>query len=203
MPAAVRRPVDGMIDRFGSQYKLNRLAHKDLRFRLAGPDDFPDWAARLFAMDQKSLKTLAEAAGMGLMWGGCGLVPGFLMEGVDPDGTYADIWPAVFAGPLLFGGVAFYLLYRMLGRGRRLAQVPLTEAALWGALASLALAALFSFAVFVDFARWHGEPPPVSLRLAEVGAKTWGFAVAGCLTVLVARKSEPRPANTDNATDRV
>ena len=147
-------------------------------------------------MDRKSLKkTLAEAGGMGLMWGGVGLVPGFLMEGVDPDGVYVDIWPAVFAGPLLFGGVTFYLLFRVLGRGRRLAQVSMGRAALWGALASLALVALFSFAMFVGFARWHGEPPHLGLRLAKIAAKAIGFAIAGCLTVLVARKSDALPSS--------
>jgi hypothetical protein len=146
-------------------------------------------------MERESLKkTLAEAAGMGLMWGGAGLVPGFVMEGVDPNGVYVDIWPAVFTGPLLFGGVAFYLLFRWLGGGRRLAQVSMGQAALWGALASLALAAIFNFAILIGFARWHGEPPDLWLRLAAVSAKSVGFAVAGWLTVLVARKSDARPA---------
>ena len=150
-------------------------------------------------MDKKSLKTtLAQAAGMGLMWGGVGLVPGFLMEGVDPDGVYVDIWPAVFAGPLLFGGVAFYLLFRVLGRGRRLAQVSMGRAALWGALASLALVALFSFAMFIGFARWHGEPPHLGLRLVTMAAKTIGFGIAGCLTVLVARKSDALPNSLES-----
>ena len=148
-------------------------------------------------MDVKGLKrTLAEAAGMGLMWGGVGLVPGFLMEGVDPDGVYADIWPAVFAGPLLFGGVTFYLLFRGLGRGRRLAEVSIARAALWGALASLALAALFNFAILIGFARWHGEPPPLWLRFASLAAKSVGFAVAAGLTVMVARKNDARPTPT-------
>jgi hypothetical protein len=148
-------------------------------------------------MDVKSLtKTLAEAAGMGLMWGGVGLVPGFVMEGVDPNGVYVDIWPAVFTGPLLFGGVAFHLLFRWLGRADRLAQVSLGQAALWGALASLALAAIFNFAILIGFARWHGEPPDIWLRFAAVAARTLGFAVAGCLTVMVARKSDARPAPT-------
>ena len=142
-------------------------------------------------MDRKSLKkTLAEAAGMGLMWGVVGLVPGFLMEGVDPDGVYADIWPAVFVFPLLWGGVLFYLLFRVFEPGRRLAQVSIGRAALWGALASPALTALFSFAMFIGLGEWHGQPPHPGLRLAAVAAMSVGFAVAGCLTVMVARKSD-------------
>ena len=134
---------------------------------------------RLVVGERRACSALAEAAGMGLMWGAVGLVPGFLMEGVDPDGVYADIWPAVFPGPLLFGGVTFYLLFRVLGRGRRLAQVSMGSAALWGALASLALAALFSFALFIGFARWHGEPPHLGLRLAKVAARECFIRICG------------------------
>ena len=154
-------------------------------------------------MDRERLgKTLVEAAGMGLMWAGVGLVPGIAMEGFDPDGVYVDIWPAMFAGPLLFGGVLFYLLFRVLGRGRPLAHVSVGDAALWGGLASLTLASLFGFTMLIGFARWHGEPPAVALRLGALAANTIGFSIAGCLTVLVARKSEARPASSDRATHR-
>ncbi len=137
-----------------------------------------------------------HAAGLGFLWGGAGLVPGFLMEGVDPHGRYVDIWPAVFAIPLLFGGATFSLLLRVAERGRRLSEVSIPRALAWGALSGPALTAVFGFAMFVGFGEWHGEPPHPALRIAAVAGLSVEFALAACVTVLVARKSDAPPTMT-------
>jgi hypothetical protein len=142
------------------------------------------------------LKSIGSAIGLGLAWF---LVAAFIalivFEGlVDPDGKIADIWPAVLGYPAFFGGLTFFTLVRMLERSRRLHEVSLPRAATWGALSGPVLMALFvlgmATGVLGDF---KGDRIPW-LGMAQVtGIMVPAFAVAGCLSVWMARQIEAPP----------
>jgi hypothetical protein len=142
------------------------------------------------------LKSIGSAIGLGLAWF---LVAAFIalivFEGlVDPDGKIADIWPAVLGYPAFFGGLIFFTLVRVLERSRRLHEVSLPRAATWGALSGPVLMALFvlgmATGVLGDF---KGDRIPW-LGMAQVtGIMVPAFAVAGCLSVWMARQIEAPP----------
>jgi len=137
------------------------------------------------------LKNIGTAIGLGLAWF---LIAAFIalivFEGlVDPDGKIADIWPAVLGYPAFFGGLTFFTLTRILERGQRLHELPLSRAAVWGALSGPVLVALFMLGmttgVLGDFKAdripWKGIAQ-VTVIMVPV------FAIAGSFSVWMARQ---------------
>jgi len=142
------------------------------------------------------LKTIGSAIGLGLAWF---LIAAFIalivFEGlVDPDGKIADIWPAVLGYPAFFGGLIFFTLTRILERGRRLHELSLSRAAVWGALSGPVLVALFvlgmTTGVLGDF---KGERIPWLGIVQVTGIMVPAFAIAGCLSVWMAKQVEAPP----------
>ena len=132
------------------------------------------------------LKGIGGAIGLGLAWFLAGAFIGLMVfEGlIDPDGRIADIWPAVLGYPGFFGGVLFFTLTRMLERGRRLHEVSLHRAAMWGALSGPVLMALVMVGLTTEvLGNFKGDRVPW-LWIAEVtGIMVPAFAIAGWLSV--------------------
>ena len=137
------------------------------------------------------LKNIGSAIGVGFAWFlFAAFIALIVFEGlVDPDGKIADIWPAVLGYPAFFGGVTFFTLTRILERGRRLHDVSLSRAAVWGALSGPLLMALFltgiATGVLGDFKGdripWPGIAQVTALMVPA-------FAIAGWFSVWMARQ---------------
>ncbi len=137
------------------------------------------------------LKNIGGAIGLGLYWFLIGVFIALIVfEGlVDPDGKIADIWPAVLGYPGFFGGVTFFTLTRLLERGRKLHQVPLPRAALWGALSSPVLMTVFvagvTSGILGDF---KGDRVPWPAIAQTTGLMAVAFAIAGSISAWMARQ---------------
>jgi hypothetical protein len=132
-------------------------------------------------------RSVGGAFGMGVCWLLAGFVLAVPMEAfIDPDGKIADIWPAVLGYPGFFGGVLFFTLLRIFERGRSMAEISLSRAAVWGALAGVLLPALFALALFLGLGTPKGPTPWPLIRLV-VTLTTLSFAVAGAVSVALAR----------------
>lgn len=142
------------------------------------------------------LKNIGGAIGLGLAWFLIGAFIGLIVfEGlVDPDGKIADIWPAVLGLPAFFGGVAFFALTRILERGRRLHEVRLPRAAIWGALSGPVMV-LFWVLLVLEIGFGEGEDGHIPwLGLARLtGVATPAFAIAGCFSVWMAKQVASPP----------
>ena len=142
------------------------------------------------------LKNIRNAIGVGFAWFLVGAFIGLIVfEGlVDPDGKIADIWPAVLGYPGFFGGVAFYMLTRILERGRKLHEVPLSRAAIWGALSAPLLTGTFLLGVTSTIlGDFKGDRIPWFEFAAGTGVMIPAFAIAGCLSVWIAKNVEAPP----------
>ncbi len=141
------------------------------------------------------LKTIGAALGVGLYWFLIGSFFGFIVfEGlVDPEGKIADIWPAVLGLPGFFGGVAFYTLTRIAERGRKLHEVPLPRAAIWGALCGPLLVGLWVLSVEMGFGDWKDGQIPWLQMAQNAGLTAPAFAIAGCFSVWMARNVAAPP----------
>lgn len=137
------------------------------------------------------LKSIGSAIGLGLVWFLAGAFIGLVVfEGlVDPDGKIVDIWPAVLGYPGFFGGVTFFTVSRILDRRRRLHEVPVARAAVWGALSGPVLTALFvlgmTTGVLGDF---EGNRTPWLGIAQATGIMIPAFALAGCSSVWMAKR---------------
>src|SRR5687767_13205841 len=65
---------------------------------------------------------------------------------VDPDNSTDEMWAAIGAYPGFLCGVIFYAMLGIAERGRRLDQLSLARASVWGALGGI-LVGLFPFTV--------------------------------------------------------
>lgn len=141
------------------------------------------------------LKNIAAGLGLGLCWFLAGAFIGLIVfEGfVDPDGKIADIWPAVLGYPGFFGGVTFFALTRLFER-RRLHRVSFSHAAIWGALSAPLLTGTFLLGMTTGIlGNFKGDRIPWSEFGWGTGLMIPAFAVAGCLSVWMARNVEAPP----------
>ena len=142
------------------------------------------------------LKTIGGAIGVGLAWFFiAAFIALIVFEGlVDPDGKIADIWPAVLGYPAFFGGLTFFTLTRIFERGRRLHELSLSRAAIWGALSGPVLTALFvlgmTTGVLGDF---KGDRVPWLGITQVTGLMIPVFAIAGCFSAWMARQVAAPP----------
>ena len=153
------------------------------------------------------VKNIGAALGLGFAWFLAGAFIGLIVfEGlVDPDGKIADIWPAVLGYPGFFGGVTFFALTRIFERGRRLHELSLSRAVVWGAVSAPLLTGTFltgvATGVLGDF---KGDRVPWSEFAFATALMIPAFAIAGCISVWMAKQvqappgtraelSEPRP----------
>lgn len=92
--------------------------------------------------------------------------------------------------PGFFGGVIFSTLLRMAEGRRRIFEVSLPQAAVWGAVSGLLLPALLALAIAVGL----GDLKPIPglwLRVAViVGIMMLAMAVAACVSLSLARSVE-------------
>ena len=131
---------------------------------------------------------IGGAVGVGLAWFLTGALIGLVIfEGiVDPDGRIEDIWPAALGLPAFFGGLFFFTLVRLLERRLRLDEVSLPRATAWGALSGPLV-----LAMALGLGEWRDDQVPWSHLAFLTGLMIPAFAVAGCLTVKIARIVRP------------
>ena len=148
------------------------------------------------------LKSFGSAIGLGLSWF---LIAAFValivFEGlVDPDGKIADIWPAVLGYPAFFGGLTFFGLTRLFERGRRLDQVSLARAAVWGALSGPVLMALFILGMTTGvLGDIKGDRIPWVGIAKVTGIMIPTFAIAGRFSAWMARQVAMPPGTRQEA----
>lgn len=136
------------------------------------------------------LKTIGAALAMAFAWGFAGIFLGFGMEGVDPHGEIADIWPAVIGYPAFFAGLTFFILLRV-GQGtRKLEDISITRAAALGAIAGLLLPSLFVVVVPAIGGNVTEEVPSDAWPAisASIAGLAGGAALLGAVTVPVLRR---------------
>jgi len=136
-------------------------------------------------------RSIGGAVWMGVSWAFAGAVAASLIEAfIDPHGTYVDVWAAALMYPGFFGGVIFSTLLRIAEGRRRLFEVSLPRAAVWGAVSGLLLLALFALAIAVGL----GDLKPIPglwLRVAVItGIMMLAMAIAACVSVSLARLVE-------------
>jgi hypothetical protein len=136
---------------------------------------------------------IGGAVGVGLAWLLTGALIGLVIfEGiVDPDGRIEDIWPAVLGLPAFFGGLFFFTLVRLLERRRRLDEVSLPRATAWGAVSGPLVPGCLVLAMALGLGDWRDDQVPWSDLAFMTGLMIPAFAVAGWLTVKVARIVRP------------
>ena len=137
------------------------------------------------------LKSIGSAIGLGLAWFLVGAFIGLIVfEGlVDPDGRIADIWPAVLGYPGFFGGVTFFALVRLLERGRKLHQISLSRAAMWGALSGPVWMAIFMLGMSIELlGNFKGDRTPWLLIAQITAVMVPAFAIAGWASVWMAKQ---------------
>jgi len=136
-------------------------------------------------------RSIGGAVGMGVSWAFGGAVAASLIEAfIDPHGTYVDVWVAALAYPGFLGGVIFFTLLRIAEGRRRLVEVSLPRAAVWGAVSGLLLPALLALAIAVGLADLK-PIPDLWLRVAVItGITMLAMAVAACVSVSLARLVE-------------
>jgi hypothetical protein len=137
-------------------------------------------------------KSIGGAVGMGFSWAFAGALAASLIEAfIDPHGTYVDVWAAALMYPGFLGGVIFFTLLRIAEGRRRLVEVSLPRAAIWGAASGLLLPALLALAIAVGFGDLKVPISELWLRAAVIiGIMMLAMAVAACVSVLLARSVE-------------
>ena len=141
------------------------------------------------------LKNIGSAIGVGFAWFLFGAFIGLIVfEGlVDPDGKIADIWPAVLGYPGFFGGITFFTLTRVFEH-RRLHEVSLSRAAIWGALSGPLLMALFLLGITTGIlGDFKGDRIPWPGIARVTGLMVPVFAIAGWFSVWMARQVAAPP----------
>lgn len=135
------------------------------------------------------IKWIGRAAGTGVVWA-VAWAPIAVLIGigiVDPDNSMDEMWPAIGAYPGFMCGVLFWVALGIAERGRRLAELPVSRGALWGALVGLPVGAL-PFAIGES----TSEVPLMVLAGAVIGSITVLSAVSGAVSVVVARAHRGR-----------
>lgn len=99
-------------------------------------------------MPMKPLRRIRDAILLGLawalVWAPVAVLIGTLI--IDPDNSMDEMWVAVGAYPAFLSAVIFSAVLAIAERGRRLDELSLARAGLWGALAGL-IVGVFPFTV--------------------------------------------------------
>ena len=131
------------------------------------------------------LKSIGRAVGMGLAWGvvwaPIAVLIGTLV--VDPDNSMDEMWPVIGAYPGFICGVFFCAVLGIAERGRRLEELNLSRAALWGLVAGLPVGAL-PFAIGDS----STELPPLLFAAAVIGSISL-LSTASAVGSLLVRRS--------------
>lgn len=128
------------------------------------------------------LRKVGRAIGVGLawavVWAPIAVLIGTLV--IDPDNSMDEMWPAIGAYPGFICGVLFYAMLGVAERGRRLEELQLSRAALWGTVAGLLVGAL-PFAI----GEWTVELPLWLWATTVIGSITLLSAASAVGSVLV------------------
>ncbi len=136
-------------------------------------------------------RSIGGAVGMSVSWAFGGAVAAWLIEAfIDPHGIYVDVWVAALAYPGFLGGMIFFTLLRIAEGRRRLVEVSLPRAAVWGAVSGLLLPALLALAIAVRLADLKAPISDLWLRVVITGITMLAMAVAACVSVSLARLVE-------------
>ena|SRR5688500_11064683 len=134
-------------------------------------------------------RQIRDAVVMGLAWAVVWAPAAVLigMKIVDPDNSMDEMWVVVGAYPAFLCAMIFSAVRSVAERGRRLAELSLKRAGVWGALAGV-LVGVFPFTV--------GTPttalPLWQLGVTVIGSITLMSAVSAIGSVLVARMAKKR-----------
>lgn len=138
-------------------------------------------------------KVFGRAVVMGLSWAFLAANVALLIEeGIDPNGEIVDVWVAALVYPAFAGGIIFSMLLRLAEGRRPLAEVPLTRAAIWGALSGTAVAGLIALLLWATLEGPPREPGPRPVMFfALTGVMTLAFAATATVWVGLARWMAP------------
>ena len=135
------------------------------------------------------VRGIGRAVIMGLawavVWAPVAVVIGTMI--VDPDNSMDEMWVLVGAYPGFLCAVIFSALLAIAERGRRLDEVSLSRAGIWGALAGVVVG-VFPFTVGTA----TSALPFWQLALAVIGSITLMSAVSAVASALVARTARKR-----------
>lgn len=136
-----------------------------------------------------ALRKIGGGFGIGLawavVWAPIAVLVGTLI--VDPDNSMDEMWPAIGAYPGFICGVLFYAVLGIAERGRRLEELHLSRAALWGTTAGLPVGAS-PFAI----GNLTTELPLLLFAAAVIGSITLLSAASAVGSVLVRRSLQRR-----------
>lgn len=126
----------------------------------------------------KSLKRGALLAfSWALAWAPVAVLVGVTI--IDPDNSMDEMWPAIGAYPGFLCGLLFSILIGIAERPRRVAEVPVRRAALWGAVSGVLVSVIPGLVA---------EPRGV-LSVSIIGGITLMSVLSAVASVLIARKS--------------
>ena len=135
------------------------------------------------------VRGIGRAVIMGLawavVWAPVAVVIGTMI--VDPDNSMDEMWVAIGAYPGFLCALIFSGVLAIAERGRRLDEVSLSRAGIWGALAGVVVG-VFPFTVGTS----TSALPFWQLALAVIGSITLMSAVSGIASALLARSGRKR-----------
>jgi hypothetical protein len=130
-----------------------------------------------------------RVVGMGLAWA-VAWAPIAVLIGtliLDPDNSMDEMWPVIGAYPGFLCGVLFCAVLAIAERGRRLEELHLSRAALWGTVAGLLVGAL-PFAI----GDATTELPPLLFATIVIGSIALLSAASAVASVLLRRSLRRR-----------
>jgi len=135
------------------------------------------------------VRGIGRAVVMGLawavVWAPVAVVIGTMI--VDPDNSMDEMWVAIGAYPGFLCALIFSGVLAIAERGRRLDEVSLSRAGIWGALAGVVVG-VFPFTVGTS----TSALPFWQLALAVIGSITLMSAVSAVASALLARTARKR-----------
>ena len=133
----------------------------------------------------KSLRRIRDAILLGLawalVWAPVAVLIGTLI--IDPDNSMDEMWVAVGAYPAFLSAVIFSAVLAIAERGRRLDELSLARAGLWGALAGL-IVGVFPFTV----GKSTSALPLWQLAAAVIGTITLMSAASAVASASIIRR---------------
>ncbi len=126
---------------------------------------------------------------MGLTWAVAWAPVGLLIGSiVDPDGSMDEPWVAVGTFPGFLCGVLLFTLLRLAEGRRRLDELSLSRASVWGAMAGLLVGVL----PFILGSQKTNGRPLWLLPVVVIGSVTLLSAVSASVSVVLARSAKRR-----------
>jgi MFS family permease len=127
------------------------------------------------------------------LWAPFGVLAGVIL---DPTGTMDEPWPALGAYPGFLCGIAFSIVLALVARRRGLAELPLSQVAVWGTISGLlVIAPLFTGLLGTpntEHALWQW-------RFVILGAVILLSSISAVGSVLVARMINKKPLSGGTA----